>query len=36
VAENDEERRRLAEAEIRRQHRLSRRAEIDRLRAGER
>lgn len=35
VAETDEDRRRNAEASIRRQHRLARRDEIARLRAGE-
>lgn len=35
VAESGEDRRRLAEAQIRRQHRLARRDEIARLRAGK-
>jgi acyl-CoA hydrolase len=35
LAESDEELRRHAEAQIRRQHRLARRNEIARLRAGE-
>ena len=34
LAEDDDDRRRYVEAEIRRQHRLSRRDEIDRLRAN--
>ena len=35
LAESEEDRRRLAEAQIRRQHRLSRRDEIERLRASQ-
>jgi acyl-CoA hydrolase len=35
LPESDEDRRRFAEAQIRRQHRLARREEIERLRSGE-
>jgi acyl-CoA hydrolase len=35
LPESDEDRRRFAEAQIRRQHRLARRDEIERLRSGE-